>query len=117
MPFVEANIEEENQELEQLINESDEARMASEEFDAKIALKRMLVKLRQEEDMTQTEAACSAGVTQQAVSRMECGSGATVNSLIRYLTRMGYHIEIKKTKKTEKPQRNKHSEMLQQQAD
>ena len=46
--------------------------------------------------MTQTDVANAAGISQQAVSRIEKGSGATINSLIRYLMGIGYRIELKK---------------------
>ena len=46
--------------------------------------------------MTQTDVANAAGLSQQAVSRIEKGSGATINSLIKYLTGIGYCIQFKK---------------------
>ena len=46
--------------------------------------------------MTQSDVTHAAGLSQQAVSRIEKGAGATINSLIKYLTGIGYGIELKK---------------------
>ena len=41
-------------------------------------------KTRKAEKMTQSDVACASGLSQQAVSRIETGSGATISSLIKY---------------------------------
>ena len=46
--------------------------------------------------MTQVDVAKAAGLSHQAVSRIEKGKGATIGSLIKYLTGIGYSIELKK---------------------
>ena len=46
--------------------------------------------------MTQSDVANAAGLSQQAVSRIEKGAGATMGSLIKYLMGIGYRIELKK---------------------
>ena len=96
MPFVKADLDKEKQELEQLIATSEEARRAHEEFQARIALQEQLIKTRKAEHLTQTDVAKATGLSQQAVSRIEKGSGATINSLIKYLIGIGYSIELKK---------------------
>ena len=80
-----------------MISGSDDARKAYEEFQARIALQQQLVNLRKSENMTQTDVAKAAGISQQAVSRIERGSGATINSLIKYLMGIGYSIDFRKT--------------------
>lgn len=97
MAFVQADMKKEEKELKKLIANDAEARKAYEEFQAKIALQKQLIQLRRAENMTQTDVANAAGISQQAVSRIEKGSGATINSLIKYLTGIGYSIELKKT--------------------
>ena len=67
-----------------------------EEFQAKIALQQQLVQIRKAENLTQSDVANAAGLSQQAVSRIEKGTGATINSLIKYLTGIGYNIQFKK---------------------
>ena len=96
MAFVQADIKKEKKELNKLITTDASARKAYEEFQAKVALQKQLVQVRKAENLTQTDVANAAGISQQAVSRIEKGSGATINSLIKYLTGIGYCIEFKK---------------------
>ena len=96
MPFVKADLDREKAELDRLINESKEARIAHEEFQARIALQQKLVQMRKPENMTQADVAKATGLSQQAVSRIEKGTGATISSLLKYLMGIGYGIELKK---------------------
>ena len=96
MAFVKADLDKEKEELSRLIEESEEARKAHEDFEARIALQQKLIESRKAENMTQTDVANAAGLSQQAVSRIEKGSGATIGSLIKYLRGIGYSIELKK---------------------
>ena len=96
MPFVKADLDREKAELDRLINESKEARIAHEEFQARIALHQKLVQMRKAENMTQADVAKATGLSQQAVSRIEKGTGATISSLLKYLMGIGYGIELKK---------------------
>ena len=96
MAFVKADLKREKEELNKLVAESKEARKAHEEFQARIALQQKLIETRKAEKMTQSDVANAAGLSQQAVSRIEKGSGATIGSLIKYLMGIGYSIELKK---------------------
>ena len=96
MAFVKADLKREKEELNKLVAESKEARKAHEEFQARIALQQKLIEMRKAEKMTQSDVANAAGLSQQAVSRIEKGSGATIGSLIKYLMGIGYSIELKK---------------------
>ena len=96
MPFVKADLDREKTELDRLLIESEEARKAHEEFQARIALQQKLIQMRKAENMTQADVAKASGLSQQAVSRIEKGAGATINSLIKYLTGIGYSIQFKK---------------------
>jgi transcriptional regulator with XRE-family HTH domain len=78
------------------VAESEEARKAHEEFLARIALQQKLIQMRKAENMTQADVAKASGLSQQAVSRIERGAGATIDSLIKYLTGIGYSIQFKK---------------------
>ena len=93
MAFIKADLEKEREELNKLISENEDARRAYEEFQAKIALQQQLIQMRKAEHMTQSDVASAAGISQQAVSRIEKGAGATINSLIKYLTGIGYGTE------------------------
>ena len=96
MAFVQADIKKEKQELEKLVATDERARKAYEVFQARVALQKQLVQVRKAENLTQSDVANAAGISQQAVSRIEKGSGATINSLIKYLNGIGYSIEFKK---------------------
>jgi DNA-binding XRE family transcriptional regulator len=96
MPFVKVDLDKEKEVLDKLITKSPEARKAHEAFQARIALQEQLIQMRKAENMTQNDVAKAAGMSQQAVSRIEKGSGATVNSLIKYLMGIGYSIQFKK---------------------
>ena len=96
MSFVKADLNKEKAEIEKLIAESDEAKKAYEEFQARIVLQEQLVRMRKAENMTQTDVAKAAGISQQAVSRIERGTGATISSLIKYLNSIGYSIELRR---------------------
>ena len=96
MAFIKADSKKEAQELEKLVENNPEARKAYEEFQARIALQQKLINMRKAENLTQADVANAAGLSQQAVSRIEKGAGATISSLIKYLTGIGYSIELKK---------------------
>ena len=96
MTFIKADLNKEREELDSLIVESEEARKAHEEFQARIALQQKLIEMRKAENMTQADVAKASGLSQQAVSRKKKGAGATINSLIKYLTGIGYSIQFKK---------------------
>lgn len=96
MAFTKADISKEKETLEKLIKENDAACKEYEEFLARIDLQRKLIETRKAERMTQTDVANASGLSQQAVSRIEKGSGATVSSLIKYLSGIGYSIELRK---------------------
>lgn len=95
--FVKADLDREKEELNKLASENGDAKRAYDEFQARITLQRLLVQTRKAENMTQTDVANAAGLSQQAVSRIEKGTGATVASLLKYLTGIGYGIELKKS--------------------
>lgn len=96
MAFTKADISKEKESLEKLIKENDEACKEYEEFLARIDLQRKLIETRKAERMTQKDVANASGLSQQAVSRIEKGSGATISSLIKYLSGIGYSIELRK---------------------
>ena len=98
MSFVKADREKEKKELEQLVSTDSEAKKTHDEFLARIALQKQLVELRKSENLTQQDVAKVSGLTQQAVSRLETGTGATISSLIKYINSIGYSVVLMKTK-------------------
>ena len=96
MPFIKANVLKERQELDQLITSNEESRKTYDIFQTRINLQKDLIAMRKAENLTQSDVAKATGLSQQAVSRIEKGSGATINSLIKYLSGIGYGIQFKK---------------------
>jgi len=96
MSFTKANISKEKKELEQLIASSEDARKTYDDFQSRINLQKELIAMRKAENLTQSDVAKATGLSQQAVSRIEKGTGATINSLIKYLSGIGYGIQFKK---------------------
>jgi DNA-binding XRE family transcriptional regulator len=96
MAFTKANISKEKKELEQLIASSEDARKTYDDFQTRINLQKELIAMRKAENLTQSDVAKATGLSQQAVSRIEKGTGATINSLIKYLSGIGYGIQFKK---------------------
>lgn len=96
MPFIKANVLKEKQELDQLITSNEESRKTYDIFQTRINLQKDLIAMRKAENLTQSDVAKATGLSQQAVSRIEKGTGATINSLIKYLSGIGYGIQFKK---------------------
>jgi len=91
-----SNPDEESRQLQELI-ESDEAiRKRHERFIAEMEFKQQLIEIRRAEALTQAEIGKRSGLSQQAVSRLEKGNGATIETVIRYLDSMGYKLGIQK---------------------
>ena len=94
--FVKSDPEEEQRMLEDLISSSQEAREAHDCFVAEMEFKAKLLAIRQSEALTQKDIAERSGLSQQAVSRAERIHGTTLETVIRYLSAMGYVLGIEK---------------------
>ncbi len=96
MPFFQTDADAEERMLSKLIDENDEARQVHEAFSAKIELQKQLAAARKAEGLTQEDLAKKTGLSQQAISRVERGSGWTVASLLKYLAGIGYEVHLEK---------------------
>ena len=85
----------EKQIIEELIQD-DELRRQHELFEAEMAFKQELIDARKLQALTQKDISHMAGLSQQAVSRMEKGASGTIETIIRYLDSIGYSLAIKK---------------------
>ena len=85
----------EKQIIEELIQD-DELRRQHELFEAEMAFKQELIDARKLQALTQKDISRMAGLSQQAVSRMEKGASGTIETIIRYLDSIGYSLAIKK---------------------
>ncbi|MBQ9438098.1 MAG: helix-turn-helix transcriptional regulator [Lachnospiraceae bacterium] len=96
--FVKSDPVEEERMLEGLISAYPEAREAHRSFEAEMAFKEKLLEIRKKEALTQKDIAERSGLSQQAVSRAERVQGTTLETVIRYLSAMGYVLGIEKLK-------------------
>ena len=94
--LVEANLVQEKRELEQLMNSNSQVRHQYDLFRAEMDFKQKLIDIRKENELTQKEVSKASGLTQQAVSRLERGQGATIETVIKYLGSMGYTLGVTK---------------------
>ena len=94
--LIEADLVQEKKELEQLIEANPEVRRQHELFRAEMDFKQQLIDIRKENELTQKEVSKASGLTQQAVSRLERGQGATIETVIKYLSSMGYTLGVTK---------------------
>ena len=89
MPFTEVNAVAEAVELQKLFKDDDETRQMFRQYElahienakiekAEIELRNGLIELRKEMNITQLELQARTGLTQQAISRFETGSGGSV---------------------------------------
>ena len=82
--------------IEELVSSDEALKRQHEIFVAEMAFKQELIEARKAESLTQMDISRMTGLSQQAVSRMETGASATINTIIRYLHAMGYSLSIKK---------------------
>ena len=74
----------------------EEERIPGDDTQSWLSLQKQLIAARKKERLTQTEVANVAGISQQAVSRIEKGPGVTVGSLLKYLDSIGYRIVVQR---------------------
>jgi len=98
VPFVKADIEKEKAELNELIDSNPEARKTHEEFSSGIDLQRQLVQARKKENLTQAQLAERCGLSRQVVNRLEKRLEGNLSSFLKYLSGLGYKVEIKEKK-------------------
>ena len=96
--LVKSNSEQEKRIVDQLIDDDPELLRQHELFKAEMAFKQELIEARKKNSLTQKDISKMSGLSQQAVSRMEKGTGGTIETIIRYLSSMGYSLSIKKNR-------------------
>ncbi|MDO5574207.1 MAG: helix-turn-helix transcriptional regulator [bacterium] len=84
-------------EIVQILTESNEELCQQHElFLAEMEFKQKLIDTRKSNSITQQEVSERSGLSQQAVSRLEKGTGGTLETVMRYLHAIGYSLEIKR---------------------
>lgn len=98
MPFKNTDMDAERRKLNEIIESSDEARKAKENFDAEYEFRLCLAKERKSKSITQKMLRNKSGLTQQTISRIENGSctdrSPTLKTTFRYLNALGCKLII-----------------------
>ena len=81
--------------IDKLIAEDDTLKKQHELFEAEMRFKQELIDARKKNSLTQKDISRMSGLSQQAVSRMEKEKGGTIETIIRYLSSMGYSLSIR----------------------
>lgn len=77
---------------------SDESLMRQHQlFLAEMKFKQELIDKRKASSLTQKDISERSGLSQQAVSRLEKGTGGSIETIIRYLSAMGCSLTLKET--------------------
>lgn len=94
--LIKSDANKENLIIEEMIMEDDNLRRQHEIFEAEMAFKQELIDARKSKSLTQKDISRMTGLSQQAISRMERGANGTLETVIRYLSSIGYSLSIKK---------------------
>lgn len=104
MPFMDVTniiLNEEAKELQEMLENSEEARQAYAQFEAECKLRKELAEARKARNMTQKELQKRSGLTQQVISRIEKDNeiSPSLKNLIKYVNAIGYEITIQPVEK------------------
>ena len=94
--FVKSDGEREREIINELISSDENLRKQPELFVAEMAFKQALIEARMAEQLTQNDVSLRSGLSQQAVSRLERGNGASLETIMKYLLSIGYSLTITK---------------------
>lgn len=86
----------EEKELQRLIESDPRLKAQHDAFRAEMDFKQKLIDARKKSAMTQKDVSEASGLSQQAVSRLERGKGATIETVIKYLQSIGYTLSVNK---------------------
>ena len=81
--------------LNELIQSDVELKRQHDLFEKEMQFKQELINARKCKQLTQKEISNISGLSQQAISRLEKGQGGTVETILKYLSSMGYTLSIK----------------------
>jgi len=93
-----ANREEEAAKIQALINSDPELKEDALEFEIEYEFRKKMVLARKEAGLTQKELEQLSGLDQRTISHIEVGEkiSPSVKTLIKYLSAMGYKLDIVK---------------------
>lgn len=95
MPFKKSDPKTEETILQDLIDQSAEAKETHDLFEAEYLFRKMLIEARKKKHITQKQLSSVTGLTQQMISKVETGeSNATMETLMKYLKGIGHKIVV-----------------------
>ncbi len=92
-----SNPVEEQKIINKLVESDEQLRLQHQLFLAEMKFKQELIEKRKKLSLTQKEISKRSGLSQQAISRLEKGSGGTIETIIRYLSAMGCSLSLKES--------------------
>ena len=95
--LVKSNAEKEKRKVKDIVRDNPELEKQHLLFQAEMTFKQELIEARKKKTLTQKEVSELSGLSQQAVSRLEKGKGGTLETILKYLSSMGYTLEIKES--------------------
>lgn len=94
--FVKSDRKKEEEIINEIISSNEKLKLQHDLFEAEMKFKQSLIEARLAEQLTQNDVSIRSGLSQQAVSRLEKGSGANLDTVIKYLLSIGYSLSITK---------------------
>ncbi|MBR4412903.1 MAG: helix-turn-helix transcriptional regulator [Lachnospiraceae bacterium] len=94
--FVKSDRIKEKEIISDLISSDEKLKKQHELFEAEMKFKQALIEARLAEQLTQNDVSLRSGLSQQAVSRLERGNGASLETIMKYLMSIGYSLTITK---------------------
>lgn len=95
--LVKSDAKKEQEIIKELISEDEALKRQHEVFLAEMEFKQELINARKSQSLTQKEVSAKSGLSQQAISRLEKMGGGTIETIIKYLSSMGYALTITKS--------------------
>ena len=94
--IVKSDSRQEQDMIDDLVLQDVELKKQHEIFLAEMEFKQLLIQTRKEKNMTQQQVSEKSGLSQQAVSRVEKGSGGTLDTVMRYLNSLGCTLSVQR---------------------
>jgi len=98
MPFIQANVKEEEKRMQEMIDSDPNLAKFAEEWDREYEFRKKLVLARKEAGITQKELGAMSGLDYRAISRAETSEDVSpsLKTLIKYTSALGYRLDIVK---------------------
>jgi len=98
MPFVQADVRDEEKIMQEMIKNDPEIAQFAQELDAEFELREKMAQARREAGLTQKQLGMLSGLNLQAISRAESDSDISPNlrTLVKYLNAIGYKLDVVK---------------------